>query len=203
MIEHVRSTYYNDALDEALPLYHLGSKAIAYESYQLAYTPELINDIFGEKVGVDLLLEGKFTHSEGDKNWWIRSGTTRFLSRGETSNDAQNRFYAPLAYIDPYGAETQVRYYKDYFLFIEETIDALGNISGVEKFNFRTLSPQKMRDINGNFSEAISDELGMVKAIAILGKGFEADQLDEFSEFNSIEEVQLKMIFSTHLIQKF
>lgn len=195
LIEHVCSTYYNDDLNEALPLYHLGSKAIAYESYQLAYTPELINDIFGEKVGVELLLEGKFTHSEGDKNWWIRSGTSRFISTGETSNDAQNRFYAPLAYIDPYGAETQVRYYKDYFLFIEETIDALGNISGVEKFNFRTLSPQKMRDINGNFSEAISDELGMVKAIAILGKGFEADQLDEFSEVTSIEEVQLKNDF--------
>ena len=64
LIEHVCSTYYNDDLNEALPLYHLGSKAIAYESYQLAYTPELINDIFGEKVGVELLLEGKFTHSE-------------------------------------------------------------------------------------------------------------------------------------------
>ena len=195
LIEHVRSTYYRNTLDEALPLYQLESKAIPYESYQLAYTSELVTDIFGEKVNANLLAEGKYTHSEGDNNWWIRSGTSKFLNSGENINDVRSRFYAPLSYIDPYGAETKVRYYKDYFLFIEETEDAFGNTSGVEKFNFRTLSPQKMRDINGNFSEAISDELGMVKAMAVLGKGEEADHLEGFKEFTMNEEEVLKNDF--------
>jgi RHS repeat-associated protein len=195
LIEHIRSTYYSDMLTAPLPLHQLESLAIPFESYQLAYTPELVADIFGDKVNAELLTEGKFTHSEGDNNWWIRSGTTRFLNPSENGADARNRFYAPLSYIDPYGAETKVHYYKEYFLFIEKTEDALGNISGIETFNFRTLSPQKMYDLNGNFSEAISDELGMVKAMAIMGKGDEADNLSGFSETTHEAETSITRLF--------
>lgn len=191
LIEHVRSTYYHNNLNNALPLHQLESLAIPYESYQLAYTPELLADIFGTKVNPGLLSEGKFTHSEGDNNWWIRSGTIQFKTSAESLADAQTRFFSPLSYTNPYGATTKVKYYKDYFLFIEETEDVLGNKSGVESFNFRTLSPKRMRDINGNFSEAISDELGVVKAVAIMGKGDEADDLTGFTEFMDIAELAL------------
>ena len=128
----------------------------------------------GTKVNAALLTEGKFTSSEGDTNSWIRSGTTQFKSVTENQTDAQNRFYVPISYTDPYGAITKVRYYGTYFLFIKETEDALGNKSGVVSFNFRTLSPKRMHDINGNFSEVINDELGLVKAMAVMGKGNEA-----------------------------
>lgn len=188
LIEYARSTYYQNNLTGALPLHQLESLALPFESYQLAYTPELVTDIFETKVNAALLTEGKFTHSEGDNNWWIRSGTIQFKTIAEDLTEAQNRFYAPVSYTDPYGAVTKVKYYGVYFLFIEETEDALGNRSGVEKFNFRTLSPQKMKDINGNFSEAISDELGIVKAVAVMGKGNEADELTGISEITDAAE---------------
>lgn len=172
-------------------MHQLESLALPFESYQLAYTPELVTDIFGTKVNAALLTEGKFTNSEGDTNWWIRSGTTEFKTAGENQTDAQNRFYAPVSYTDPYGATTKLKYYGTYFLFIEETEDALGNRSGVVSFNFRTLSPKRMKDINGNFSEAISDELGLVKAIAVMGKGNEADELTGLSETTDAAEVAL------------
>ena len=191
LIEHVCSTYYNDNLTSALSLHQLESLAIPYDSYQLAYTPELLTDIYGLKVNAALLSEGKFTNIEGDNNWWIRSGSMKFKTTTENQNDAQNRFYTPLSYTDPFGAITKVKYYGSYFLFVEETVDPLGNRSMVDLFNFRLLSPQRMKDINGNLSEAISDELGLVKAMAIMGKGTEADELTGLSEITDDTESAL------------
>ncbi|MBF8277153.1 MAG: spvB [Candidatus Brocadiaceae bacterium] len=189
LIEHIRTLYRNNNLKDALPLHQLASLALPFESYQLAYTPTLVDNVFGVKVSEDLMLEGKFTHGVGDTNWWIRSGTTQFVDVAEAIANAQNRFYLPISYTDPYGAQSKVKYYPNYFLFIEETEDALGNKAKVDLFNFRTLSPQRMKDPNNNISEAITDELGMVKAMAIMGKdnnndgiGEEADDLTGLAE---------------------
>ncbi len=199
LIEHVRSTYYRNNLSGALPLHQLESLALPFESYQLAYTPELVTDIFVTKVNATLLTEGKFTHSEGDNNWWIRSGSIQYKASTENQTDAQNRFYGPISYTDPYSAVTKVKYYGNYFLLIEETEDAWGNKARVEHFdfqidptkhgyNFRTLSPEWHKDINGNYSASISDELGLVKAVAVMGKGVEADELTGLSEITGHAE---------------
>ncbi|MBL0136311.1 MAG: hypothetical protein IPP79_21225 [Chitinophagaceae bacterium] len=142
-----------------------------------------------QKVNSEILLEGKYTNIDEDNNWWIRSGTTQFKTVNENNTAAQNRFYLPISYTDPYGAITKVKYYSNYFLFIDENEDALGNISGVISFNFRTLSPKMMKDINGNFSEVICDELGFVKAVAVMGKGSEADELTGLSEITDTTEL--------------
>ncbi|HKJ40523.1 MAG TPA: SpvB/TcaC N-terminal domain-containing protein, partial [Sunxiuqinia sp.] len=186
-IEHVRTVYYRNDLTGSLPLHQLESLAFPFENYQLAYTPELVTDLFGAKVNDALLTEGKFVHSKGDSNWWVRSGTRQFILGAETSADAQNRFYVPIAYIDQFEATTKVTY-DNLFIFIEETEDALGNKSGVEVYNYRTLSPQRMHDINNNLTEAIGDELGFIKAVAVMGKGTEADDLTGQTEITEIAE---------------
>lgn len=188
LIEHIRTTFYKNDLTGALALHQLESKGLPFESYQLAYTPALIADIFGTKVNAALMLEGKFIHSEGDDNWWIRSGTTQFIELAETVATAQDRFFVPISYTDPYGAKTKVYYYSDYFLFIEETEDALGNKAKVDLFDFRTLSPKRMKDPNDNLSEVLTDELGLVKAMAVFGKGAKADDLTGLNEFSSSAE---------------
>ena len=186
LIEHIRTVFYNDDLTGVKPLHKLAVKGLSFESYQLAYTPALFSDIFSAKVSpaqmLILMPEGKFTHSEADDNWWIRSGTIQFIEGAETVADAEDRFYMPISYTDPYGAKTKVKYLSDYFLFIEETEDALQNKTKVLSFNMRTLSPQRMQDANDNISEAIIDELGLVKATAIFGKVAEADDLTGISE---------------------
>jgi RHS repeat-associated protein len=194
LIEHTRSTFTKNDLTGALPLLQLESLAIPFESYQLAYSPELLSDIFGPinvpgaKVTDAIMLEGKFTHSEGDNNWWVRSGTVQYVSGAETIANARNRFFIPLSYTDPYNAVTKVVYDATYRLFIKETEDQLGNKSVVDKFNFRTLSPQRMKDINLNISETISDELSFVKAMAVFGKGDEADDLTGLTDFTEQAE---------------
>ncbi len=195
-IEHTRNIFYKNDLSGALPLNQLESKGIPFETYQLAYNPGLLTDIFDARVNADLLTEGKFTNSEGDNNWWRRSGGNQFITAIETVADAQLRFYTPVAYTDSFGAVTKTKYYSNYFLFIEETEDAFGNKAKVDLFNFRTLSPQRMRDINNNISEAITDEMGLVKAMAVFGKGDEADKLTGINEFTTeAEQTQIASFF--------
>ncbi|MGV3764393.1 SpvB/TcaC N-terminal domain-containing protein [Parapedobacter sp.] len=191
LVEHIRTTYYRNDLSGPLPLYQLQSLALPFENYQLAYTPALVADIFGTKVNATLLTEGKFTHSEGDDNWWVRSGITQFIGGSESAIDAANRFFVPTGYKDPYGAVTKVRYSNDYFLFVAETEDAFGNKVSVQSFNYRTLTPQQMRDANGNLSVVCCDELGLVKATAVMGKGNEADELTGLTEWTDAAETAL------------
>lgn len=182
LIEHTRSIYLANDLKTPLALHKLESNALSYESYQLAFTPALLNNIYSTKVNDQLMENAKYIHSEGDSNWWIRSGTAQILTGTETEADGRNRFCLPLSFTDPGGGKTTVSYYSNYFLFVWLTEDELGNKETVELLNFRTLSPQRMKDMNNNLSEVISDELGMVKAMAIRGKGNEADELTGLSE---------------------
>ncbi|REL37866.1 insecticidal toxin complex protein [Rhodohalobacter sp. SW132] len=200
LIEHIRSLYYDEQLVDALPLGQLSTHGISYESYQLAYTPDLLDNIFTDEDGtnnrlpsdLDALLsdEGKFVHSEDENNWWIRSGRPLFIrpEEGEDITTVKNRFFSPIAYLSPFDSVTSVSYYKDYFLMLKETEDALENRMAVERFNFRTLAPIRMKDINDNISEILVDELGLVKAMAVLGKGDEADTLDGLAEYTTEDE---------------
>ncbi|PRT40157.1 SpvB/TcaC N-terminal domain-containing protein [Bacillus wiedmannii] len=188
LIEQIRTIYRSDNLRDALPLYQLASLGLPCENYQLAFTSILVDNIFGARVNEELMLEGKFTHRKGDNSWWVRSGTIQYIDIGEPVADVQNRFYLPVSFTDPYGAKTKVKHDSNYQLFIEETEDALGNKTIVELFNFRTLSPQRMKDPNNNISEVIKDELGLVKAMAVFGKENEADDLIGLNEFSSLVE---------------
>lgn len=188
LIERVATLYRANNLTSPLPQHKLESLALPYESYQLAYTPALIADIYAGKADASLMLEGKFTQFGGDGNWWIRSGTTQYVEGAENTGDAKNRFYLPVSYIDPFGAKSRVGYYGNYFLLINEVEDALGNKHKVEQFNFRTLSPRRVQDANLNFTEVLVDELGMVKAMAVSGKGNEADDLVGLNEITDAAE---------------
>ncbi len=136
LVEHVRNCYLEDNLSGSLPLNKLESLGLPYQSYQLAYTPELLMDIFSAKQNdaalANLMKEGQFDHSIDefgleDANWWIRSGTTQFFELPDMANVVPGRFYTPVSYTDPFGSKTKVSYYNDYFLFIDQTEDALGN----------------------------------------------------------------------------
>jgi RHS repeat-associated protein len=211
LVERVRTLFNQNNLSGPLPFGVIESKGIGYESYQLAYTPELLQVIFGDKLPTntsaleDLLgdndtdgisSQGKFVHLD-DNNWWIRSGTIQLMAPAETLADVQRKFYSPHSYTDPFGSVTTVTYWKDYYLFIETTTDAVGNQVTVERINFRTLSPTRTRDINDNVSEVLLDERGLVKAMAIMGKGNEADDLLGQTEITSAAEEEVIKTYFT------
>jgi RHS repeat-associated protein len=193
LIEHVRTLYRSNNLVGPLPLGVLQSLALPFESYRLALTPGLVTEVYGGRVTNTMLgTEGRYTHSEGDSNWWIPSGRT-FHSPdpdhlpSQELTYAQAHFYLPHRYRDPFhtnavGTEMFVSY-DAYDLLVQETRDSLGNrISAGERNldptkplekrgnDYRVLQPKLMMDPNRNRSAVAFDSLGMVVGTAVMGK---------------------------------
>ena len=199
LIEHVRTLYRKNELDGPLPLSDLESLALPYEAYKLAFTPELVTDIFKRDVnGVEENLipdqtallgkkeDGGYVHSEGDANWWVPSGQI-FYSPKETDSPAQEldgarqHFFQPRRFRDPFGQSTTIDYAYD--LLLKESRDPLGNTVSADN-DFRALAPRVLTDPNGNRSFVKFDALGLVVATAVRGKITEnlGDSVDDFTD---------------------
>ncbi|MCY7327686.1 MAG: hypothetical protein LH618_03970, partial [Saprospiraceae bacterium] len=201
LIEHVKTKFYDAELIAPLPDGQQAIRSIPFEAYQLAYTPDLLADIFSPSafsapfaVTDADMQAGKFL--QDNNNWWIQSGTVQHRRTGEDFNEVKNRFFAPVAYTDPFDSVTEV-FYDPLLIFMQRSKDAVGNESQVLRFNYRTLSPDIMRDMNDNIASVVVDELGLVKAAAAEGKasnnplqGEEGDRLDGFSEATETAEMQ-------------
>ncbi|MGQ0570847.1 MAG: SpvB/TcaC N-terminal domain-containing protein, partial [Armatimonadota bacterium] len=196
-IEYVRTVYRRDDMSGPLALGQIESLALPFESYKLAFTPDLAQQIFVDSGKLTAAAlngvfadKGKYVHIEGDANWWIPSGRM-FYSPG--SNDtaalelahARTHFFLPHRYRDPFhtnqlNTETIVTY-DDHRLLVVETLDALGNAVHAQN-DYRVLAPRLMTDPNGNRSEVAFDALGMVVATAAKGKDGQnlGDLLEDF-----------------------
>jgi len=191
LIEHTKTSYLKDDLT-VNDFEYFDILGLPYESYQLAYTPALVNQIYqkldttpleadGDIVSDFIETKGKYFNIDG--NLWIRSGITQFKENpGEAITNVQSRFFSPLAFEDPFGAVTSVAYDVEtfagatrnndgYYLFVRETTDNMDNKVQVNIFNYRTMSPSRMIDLNANPSSVVLDELGLTKATATEGNG--------------------------------
>jgi RHS repeat-associated protein len=194
LVERLRTIYFADDLT-ALPIKKLGRLGLKYEDYRLALTDDLLTDVLGTKLndsiagatarnrlanaaisgylsGTDLAT--RFAPLPTTGQYWIRSGIAGFQA------NAAQHFYLPDKYTDPFGNVTKVDFgyrQKKYHLFLHSAVDARGNTTSVEKFDFRVLAPRQMKDANGNLSEVKFDRLGMPAAMALLGTGNEGDSV--------------------------
>jgi RHS repeat-associated protein len=183
LIERVRALYRSDnqanTLDPVcLPLGQVESLALPCESYKLAFTPGLLAQVYGSKLGTaelgNLLRdEGKYVEQDGV--WWISSGRQTF---------DPSRFYLSTQMKDPFGGISTMRY-DNYALLAIESRDALPSpLTNVVKIhnNYRTMQPEQITDPNGNRAQVAFDALGMVAGTAVMGKETETkgDLLDGF-----------------------
>ena len=189
LIEHSRILYFDDNLTDPLPPGHINHLGLPYETYTLALTESLLSIVLGNKlndVREDLedatksgylsgsALASRFPNIDTTGQFWIRSGIAGF------ADDAAEHFYLPERYTDPFGNVTTLEY-DDKDLYIRTSADPLGNSVAVTQFDFRVLAPREMKDINDNLSEVVFDALGLPTAMALKGKGNEADNLADFS----------------------
>jgi RHS repeat-associated protein len=197
LIEHVRTLYRKNDLSGFLPLEQLDSLALPYESYKLAFTPNLVTQIYEGRV-TDTMPndDGKYVHSEGDSNWWIPSGHIFYSPNKNDSSAqelafAQQHFFLPHRSRDPFDQEMMITYdgYDLLMLESEDPLhnkvtagerDALGNIANIN--NYSVLQPALVTDPNGNRSSIAFDALGMVVGTAVMGKPGEnkGDSLTDF-----------------------
>ncbi|MEX2569344.1 MAG: SpvB/TcaC N-terminal domain-containing protein [Cyclobacteriaceae bacterium] len=206
-IEHSQSLFLKDDLSAPLNPGELEPKGMNFESYALVYTPDMLDELFppaflptADYPGTD----AHYVHFNGDANWWAPSGRAIYLEEGETLADVRSRFWNPIGYRDAGNAEVRISFYKNYYFLIQSTTDAVGNTTQADVFNFRTLSPVILRDANENLTAALPDELGMVKATALLGKDLDgdgspetqlADSLVGLNEWTDDEEAPIQGYF--------
>ncbi|NES18675.1 MAG: toxin [Symploca sp. SIO3E6] len=192
LVEWVRMLYFSDDLQTSLPWGELNHLGLPYENYQLALTNELLDAVFepehltpevrGNLDNADLsgylsgiILAERFPDIDTSGQYWIRSGIAGFAP------DAAEHFYLPERYTDPFG-QTTTLVYDSRDLYVESSTDPIGNTTQVTQFDFRVLAPSEVRDINGNLSQVYFDVLGLTTAMAVMGKGEEADSLDSFND---------------------
>jgi RHS repeat-associated protein len=186
-IAHTRTYFMKNDLGGPLPLGQAESLMLPWQSCQLAFTPELVTELYGDKVDETLLRQtGKYLALEGDDNYWIVSG--RALPYPDLGNDpfaktippagvsdvqfARQHFYQPAVFEDPQGHLSKI-FYDKYVLFPQRTIDAADNETWIRAFNYRTLMPSLLQDINGNRSGIRQDALGRVVTTFMMGKAEE------------------------------
>ena len=198
LIERVRTLYRKNDLSDALPLGVVEALALPYESYKLAFTPDLLAQVYGDRVTEEMLTEGGYLHSEGDSNWWIPSGRVFHhpepgASSAQELAFAQAHFFLPHRFEDPFNNVTTVEY-DGYDLMVTTTRDAIGNEVKAEH-DYRVMQPRVAIDPNQNRAQVAFDVLGMVAGAAVLGKveageSESGDSLQEFIADLSDEQVQ-------------
>ena len=152
LIEHVRTLYRKDDLSALLPLGVVESLALPGESYQLAFTPGLLAQVYqrtpenqpsepllpnpanilaADVPGGQVADRGGYVDLDGNNHWWIPSGRVFF---SPNPNDdavvemahASQHFFLPQRFRDPFGQTTTVTY-DTYDLLTVETRDPLAN----------------------------------------------------------------------------
>lgn len=200
LIDHVRMLFWRNDLTGPLAFCTQEHLGLAYETYKLALTDDLLEAVFGPKLddmvaaaqtardrlddsassgyihGADLTarFSPRVPAAQLAGQYWIRSGVAGFAA------DAATHFFLPERYTDSFGNVTTV-VFDEKDLFIERATDPLGSRVEVVGYDFRVLAPREMKDINDNLSEVVFDVLGMVVATAAKGKGTEGDRLTGFT----------------------
>lgn len=195
LIEHTRVRYRRDDMSGPLPLGVLEPLALPYQSYRLAFTASLLDDLYGGRVGHAMLSEAGYVR-DGD-TWWIPSGTVLYSpgdgdDPAEESAFARQHFFLPRRFSDPYGNTTTAGYDR-YDLLVSQTRDPLGNLvtAGPRDtddrvtavtLDYRVLAPHLVSDPNRNRAAVAFDALGQVAGTAVMGKPQErlGDTLDGF-----------------------
>jgi RHS repeat-associated protein len=198
LVEHARTLFFKDDLTGPLGLGQLGRLGLTYEHYKLALTNDLLDAVFtggqlDQPVSAGASVRDRLNQwqisgylSDADATthfgrpaageYWIRSGIAGFAS------DADEHFYLPEKYTDPFDNPTTLNYDAKYDLFVQSSSDARGNTTKLTRFDYRVLAPAELEDVNANHSEAYHDALGRVIAVAVKGKGAEGDNLVGYTD---------------------
>src|SRR5258708_23809368 len=182
--------------------------ALPGESYNLAFTPGLLNMVYQRQhagSSAENLLpdpsavlmadaahesdRGGYVDLDSDGRWWIPSGRVFFhpdesVTAINELAEAKNHFFLPRRFQNPFGHSSFVDYAND--LLPVKMRDALGNT--VEALHdYRVLRAKQLTDRNGNRSDAAFDALGLPVATAVRGKSREmlGDSLDDFDDFDA------------------
>jgi RHS repeat-associated protein len=173
VIARNKTLYRSDDLSALLPQGRADPRAVSGQSYRMALTSSQLNVIIGAVVPASTLTEGGYVQLPSESGWWAPSSRV-FFSAGDNDTSAQElaaaltQFFQPRRAIDPLGAISRFAY-DAYALLPASVTDPVGNVTTVAN-DYRVLAPAAVTDANGNTTSAAFDALGMVTAMAVMGK---------------------------------
>ncbi|CCQ57553.1 toxin TcdB middle/C-terminal domain-containing protein [Crocosphaera watsonii] len=155
-----RHYYWDQSLQKILQLGEVSNLGLLARSEIAVVSQEHIKSVFSEgddkvleETELNILLQDKGEYKEAEGYWWNPGLKQSYLGK--------DSFYLPSDTTDPFEYVNKVQY-DEYKMFAVKVTDAINNEMTVEKIDYQTLQPQKMRDINDNISEVLFDPLGMV-----------------------------------------
>lgn len=168
LLSWVRHFYWDQALEEALPLGAVAAHELHHHSESAVFSTKGVQETYGDRVTDKLLRDdAKYTKMGG---YWWKSGLTQHYQRKE------GQLYLPTNTTDRFGAKTIVSY-DDFNLVQVKITDALGHETSVQ-IDYHTLQPFRIRDANDNVTEVFFDPLGIVIATSIYGREGDKDKGD-------------------------
>ncbi|ADD41589.1 SpvB/TcaC N-terminal domain-containing protein [Stackebrandtia nassauensis] len=184
LVEQVRVRYRRDDLDGPLPFGVLEAQGLPFESYRQAFTPDMLDELYGDRVDEAVLAEAGYVGFDGAL--WAPSGRG-FLSpapedsAAEELAHARSHFFGVRRVRDAFGA-TSVAEYDEHDLAVVVTRDPLGNEVRADN-DYRVLLPWQITDPNGNRNRIAYDALGEVAGTAVMAKDGQdlGDSLDDFT----------------------
>jgi RHS repeat-associated protein len=176
-IKHMRQHYWDAGQAKALPLGRLAIPALSHQSFQLAFTPEMLHELAkeaGEPIDSASLVSagyrrrrdlppGRFPtdgwpdDAEAD-GWWAASPFRQ--------HDAA-AFFVPVQHFDSFYAVSRQQFGVG-SLMPERITDPVGNETRI-KNDYRLMQPQQITDTNESVTELRFDLHGMVSAMALRG----------------------------------
>lgn len=174
--------YWTDDLSGARSASKTGALALPRQTYELALTPGLIDEVYGaDRVDARRVPEDSGYVKRDRDNWWAPSGVRHYDPQG---------FYRMSEFVDPFrGSYHQTYDALDLFpKRLEKPKLTLGDGSTRRlemqiQYDYRAQRPRTLTDPNGTRETAHYDPLGMVEARAVRGSGTDpdGDSLQNFS----------------------
>ncbi|WP_456462530.1 SpvB/TcaC N-terminal domain-containing protein [Reichenbachiella sp.] len=166
ILDHQKVTFYAHDLTDGLSFGEVAYHALPYQSYQLAFTSGLLDEVYGDKVSSSMLEALGYIEEAGD--WWASSGYAIFDS---------TQFFQVIEALDHFGNSSKVEY-DGYSLFPVKSINALGSESS-SQYDYRVLQAHLTIDPNLNSQAVAFDVRGSVIVSAVIGKNGEGDTLED------------------------
>lgn len=190
LLESSRQLYWNDDYDGPLALGSFGARALLFETRVAAFTDDLLDAVYGERIPATGTARTELLAGEGgyvfeDGFWWARSGCAR---------PSEDDFYQPTRFYDAWNADLVVESdeeepedvywsevtYDEHALFVIKAEDVFDNLTEAT-IDYHRLGPTEVKDANGNRSRVRCDALGRVVETYALGKET-ADEGDRWPE---------------------
>ncbi len=194
-----RMYYWNDDLSDSSSWGTHGDLALLHHLETAVFTPQLITEIFDERVNTQLLQDMHYNEIEG--YWWQKEKTQHYKALNDQGQELPNPFILILKTTDKANGLEQTDYDKNWLLPVNIK-DGFGNLTKVE-YDYHTLQPTITTDLNGNISESRYDPLGNIILTSQYGtQTDENNQIINKGDNSLVEWVQPDNINFQQVVQR-